>query len=71
MRKPRNTIKRIYTCHYRDNDQCTAFVLWSDGSRTEGEAADYHGVLIPVGEHMGALFDRGIREGLTVGREVW
>ena len=32
-RAPR-TIKRIYVRRYRDNGQVTAYVDWSDGSRT-------------------------------------
>jgi hypothetical protein len=70
MHKPRK-ITRIYTRHYTDNDQSKAYVDWSNGSQTAGEVEDYHGVLIPVGTHMGALFDHGLREGLTIGREVW
>lgn len=64
-------IKRIYTRHYRDNDQSRAYVDWEGGARTEGEAKDYHGVLVPCGVHMGALFDRALCEGLTIEREVW
>lgn len=67
----RHSIKRIYTRQYRDNGALRSYVDWSDGSRTEGEAERYHGLLVPHGAHMGALFDRGIREGLTVEREVW
>lgn len=70
MRK-RPTIQRIYTRHYSDNLQNKAYVDWSDGSRTEGEAIDYHGILIPANEHMGALFDHGLRAGLVVERETW
>lgn len=64
-------IKRVYTRYYRDNGQRSCFVEWADGSLTEGRAEDYHGVLIPVGTHMGTLFDRALREGLPIGREVW
>lgn len=64
-------ITKAYTRHYRDNKQSTAYVEWSNGSRTEGPAEKYHGVLIPKGPHMGALFDRALRDGLTIGREVW
>lgn len=70
MRQPL-TITKVYARHYRDNGQTRAYVEWSNGDRTEGAAEKYHGVLIPKGEHMGALFDRAIREGLTVGREIW
>lgn len=71
MKRQPLTITKIYTRHYRDNGQRTAYVDWSDGSRTEGAAEKYHGILIPQGGHMGALFDRALREGLTIGREVW
>lgn len=66
-----NKIIRVYTRHYRDNDQRTCYVEWADGSRTEGPAEDYHGVLVPVSAHMGALFDRALATGLTIDREVW
>lgn len=68
---PRLTITKAYTRHYRDNDSRKAYVEWSNGSRTEGEAELYHGVMIPVGTHMGALFDRALHDGLTIGKEVW
>lgn len=68
-------IVKVYTRHYRDNDSTMAYVEWENEcrrvGRTEGEAEDYYGVLIPVGSYMGALFDRALREGLTIGREVW
>lgn len=64
-------IIRAYTRHYRDNDQLTAYVEWSDGGRTEGEAELYHGVRVPCGEHMGALFDAALRQGHTIQRETW
>jgi hypothetical protein len=64
-------IVKAYTRHYRDNDARKAYVEWADGSRTEGEADLYHGLMVPRGAHMGALFDRAIREGLPVTREVW
>ena len=64
-------IKRVYTRHYRDNNQRTAYVEWADGSRTEGPADDYHGVLVPCGVHMGMLFDKALRDGLTIERETW
>jgi hypothetical protein len=67
----RHSISKVYTRRYRDNGQTTCYVEWADGARTEGAAEDYHGVLVPVGAHMGALFDRALREGLTIGREVW
>ncbi len=64
-------IEKVYTRYYRDNRQLTAYVEWADGSRTEGPAEMYHGLAIPSGTHMGALFDRAIREGLTVERQIW
>ena len=65
------TIVKVYTRYYRDSDQLTAYVEWANGSRTEGAAEMYHGLAVPSGEHMGALFDAAIRKGLTVTREVW
>jgi hypothetical protein len=69
--KHRHQIKRIFTRRYTDNRQTTAYVEWADGGRTEGPAADYHGILIPTGAHMGLLFDRAIASGFTVEREIW
>jgi hypothetical protein len=69
--KTMTAIKRICTRVYNDTGQCMAYVEWADGSRTEGHAFDYHGVLIPQGTHIRALFDRAMREGLTVEREYW
>lgn len=71
MSRPPRTIVKAYTRHYRDNGHLAACVGWSDGSRTEGAAERYHGMLIPSGAHMGALFDRALRDGLTIGKEVW
>lgn len=62
-------IARIYTRHYSDNLQTTAYVEWSDGSRTEGPARHYNRV--PIGTHMQALFERGLRDGLAIERETW
>lgn len=70
MRKS-NTIKAAILRHYRDNAQCASYIEWSNGSRTEGAAEYYHGILVPVGAHMGALFDRAIREGVQIKREKW
>lgn len=64
-------IKRAYTRLYRDNGQLKAYVEWEDGSRTEGDAEQYHGIRVPRGAHMGALFDRAIREGKTIEHETW
>lgn len=64
-------IKRAYTRLYRDNGQLTAYVEWNDGSRTEGPAKIYCGVRVPRDAHMGALFDRALRDGLTIEDETW
>ena len=64
-------IVKAYTRYYSDNRQLTAYVEWENGSRTEGPAENYHGIPIPIGTHMGQLFDRALREGLTIGRERW
>jgi hypothetical protein len=64
-----HTIKRAYTRRYSDNSQCKAYVDWSDGSRTEGEARYYN--QMPIGKHMIALFERAIRGGLTIEHETW
>lgn len=64
-------IKRIYTRVYGDTGQAKAYVEWADGSRTEGEAEDYHGIMLPVGTHLGALFDRALNDGLKLKHEVW
>lgn len=67
----RHKIAKLITRYYSDNKQHSAIVEWSDGATTTGAAYLYHGLALPAGEHMGALFDRGIREGLTVERQVW
>lgn len=64
-------MKRVFTRHYTDNDKRACYVEWTDGSRTEAPAENYHGVLVPVGAHMGALFDRALAQGLTIEREIW
>jgi hypothetical protein len=64
-------ITKAYTRRYRDNGELKSYVEWSDGSRTEGDAKMYHGIPLPCGVHMGALFDRALRDGLTIGRETW
>ncbi len=64
-------ITKAYTRKYRDNGSLVAYVEWDDGSRTEGAAEMYHGVPIPCGAHMGALFDFALRDGLTIVRETW
>ena len=65
----RNKIARIYTRHYSDNGQTKAYAEWSDGSRTEGDARHYNRV--PIGAHMQALFERGLRESLKIEHETW
>jgi len=69
MTMKRNTIIRAYTRRYSDTGQCKAYIEWSDGTRTEGEARSYNKV--PIGAHMQALFDRALRDGLTIERETW
>lgn len=75
-RAPR-TIKRIYVRRYRDNGQVTAYVDWSDGSRTENTADRFRQwrkpsyVAFDFGEHMHALFNRAKREGLHLQLETW
>lgn len=64
-------ITAAYTRQYRDNGQLKAYVEWADGSRTEGEAELYHGKRVPKGDHMGALFDRAMRDGITIRHETW
>lgn len=64
-------IKKVYTRHYTDNGQLMAYVEWDDGSRTEGPAEDYYGVVVPIGPHMGCLFDRALACGLVVEHQTW
>ncbi len=59
---PRNEIDDAYIRHYSDNGQTTAYVEWSDGSRTEGN---------PDGVHMQELFRRAKRDGITIRKETW
>ncbi len=65
----RKQIVRAYTRRYTDSGQCKAYVEWSDGSRTEGEARSYN--QMPIGPHMTALFERAVRDGLKIERETW
>lgn len=65
----RNKIIRVYTRRYSDTGQTMAYVEWSDGSRTEGNARSYSRA--PIGTHMQALFDQALREGLKIERETW
>ncbi len=66
-------ITKAYTRHYRDNGQTTAYVEWIDrkgqAGRTEGPAHSYNRV--PIGNHMYALFQRALREGVKIERETW
>lgn len=70
-------IKRIYVRRYRDNGQVTAYVDWSDGSRTEGTVDKVRQwrkpsfVAFDFGEHMHALFNRAKATGLKLQRETW
>lgn len=70
-------ITRAYTRHYRDNGQLTAYVEFKDRrsssgtGRIEGPAYEYHGVPIPEGAQMSALFDRAIAAGFTIEHETW
>ena len=65
------TITRIYTRQFSDTGQAMAYVEWIDhkgrNGTTEGPARHYN--LVPIGTHMQALFDRALRQGLTIGRE--
>ena len=74
-KRTQNTITKACIRHYSDNRQTTAYVEWSDGSRTEGAALwlrdDLDHRHAPDGEHMRALFARAERDGVTITREVW
>lgn len=69
-------ITRVYTRHYRDNDQRTAYVEWVDhngkSGRTEGPV-HWEGQTIAerYGLHMGALIARAICHGVPVEHEIW
>jgi hypothetical protein len=67
-----HAIKAAFTRHYTDNDQIVAYVVWSDGSRTEGKAKEcpIRGI-IPAGTHMQILFEAARRQGLTITHETW
>jgi hypothetical protein len=58
----RNEIDRAYVRTYSDSGQVTAYVEWSDGSRTKGE---------PSGVHMSELFRRAKRDGIEIESETW
>jgi hypothetical protein len=76
-KRARNAISRAYIRHYSDNRQTTAYVEWSDGSRTEGHAhilgdkPGGQGWLFTCGDHMTALLRRAERDGLPIEREIW
>jgi|HubBroStandDraft_1064217.scaffolds.fasta_scaffold05219_4 hypothetical protein len=67
----RHIIKSAKLRRYSDSGQLQSQIEWGDGSTTVGAAEMYHGLMIPSGSHMGSLFDRAIRDGLTIEREVW
>ncbi len=66
MRRTSNKITRIYIRHYRDNDQRTLYVDWSNGARTECEAER-----AVSNEHMRALVSRAEHDGLKLEHETW
>ncbi len=59
-------IIRIYKRHYRDNNQMTIYIDWSDKSRMECAAEQ-----ACANPHMRALIARAQRQGLTLEQEVW
>jgi hypothetical protein len=71
MTKYSAEIKRVYTRHYTDNDTWRAYVEWADGSRTEGQAIEHKGDVLPTSLHMSNIFDRARRQGLTVEHQTW
>lgn len=66
-------IKRAYVRTYSDSGQVTAYVDWTNGSRTEGRVCSRAGdpPQEPAGEHMRALFAAALRQGLSVEHETW
>lgn len=76
-KRTQNTITRAYVRHYSDNRQTKAYVEWSDGSRTEGDAhimgdkPGGNGWLLTTGTHMAALLARAERDGLAIERQTW
>jgi hypothetical protein len=60
------SIVRAYVRHYSDSGQSIAYVEWLD---TKGKSGTTGGN--PDNPHMVALFDRAIREGLTIETETW
>lgn len=71
------TITRTYVRRYSDNGQITAYVEWSNGSRTESSLAvrescrHHESRLFLFSSHMHSLFARAKREGVTMTRETW
>ena len=70
------TITRAYVRCYSDTGQTTAYVEWSDGSRTESTIRCREGLHgrpndLTFGAHMHALFARAKREGVKLTRETW
>lgn len=61
------TISKAYLHHYSDNDRTIAYVEWSDGSITQGDAKRWS----PIGVHMKALFRRAKGERIKITRQVW
>lgn len=59
-------ISKAYIRTYSDSEQRTAYVEWSDGSRTEGTV---HGN--GVGLHMRSLLQQAVNSGLKIAQEVW
>jgi hypothetical protein len=58
----RTQIKRAYIRHYSDSGQTTAYIEWTNGSRTEGERTK---------PHMLALLRRALNEIGKVDYETW
>jgi len=56
------TIRRAYIREYSDSGQITAYVEWSDGSRTEGDRTS---------THMLSLLRRALNETGKVEYETW
>ena len=66
MTKRKPKITRAYLRTYSDSGKRTAYVEWSDGSKTEG-CVTGNG----QGLHMRALFARAQREGVKIKNETW
>jgi hypothetical protein len=59
-------ITKVYTRHYRDNGQRTAYVEWIDNRGRKGLTEG-----LENSRHMQALIKRGKRENISIVREVW